>query len=166
MSLEGFLLFLVAAVSTMWLLWAAGRLNAAWLAAKARKQELEVKRVDLAMQLMKRGEELTRLKGADAVVTDRVATLRAHVSQKQMELASLVPPPPPEILVTSEYASSRDDKPWVVRLMSSRAGSDGTPPPLKQYLLWASDQHAAISRARNVISDEPGYEVQNVQRYV
>lgn len=170
MSFEGFLLFAVAAGSAIWLLWSAGRLNAAWLAAQKRKQELDRKRVDMAMHLMKRGEALMQLKGDDAGAAERVAALRALCAQKQKELAGFVPPPPPEIIVTSEYPASREDKAWVVLMApagASRPPNDGNPSdaPKKQYLVWAGDTNAAVSRARNVITDEPGYEVHSVQRY-
>jgi hypothetical protein len=161
-----FFLFLIAALSAAWLLWSAGRLNQAWLATQKRKQELDVRRVDMAMQLMRRGEDLMRLKGEDTGASERLSALRAHCTQRQNELAAFKPPPPPEIIVTSEYASSRDDKAWVVKLMPTGSRTEGEAVPAKQYLLWAGDHGAAISRARNVIGDEPGYEIQQAQRYV
>ena len=169
MNIEGFALLAGAAGSIVWLLWGIGRLNEAWAAAQKRKVELDQKRVDMAMQLMKLGEELMRLKGTEAGDGERLTALQALCTQKQKELAEFVPPPPPEILVTSEYAASKEDRAWLVlagRGAAARpSGSANGAAAQKQYLLWATDHNAALNRARHVVSDEPGYEIMDVHRY-
>lgn len=141
-----------------WLLWALNRLSMAWTAAQNRIKELDQKRVDMARSLMKLGEELLRLKQDEAESNQKLAAVRTQCAAKQKEVAEFVAPPPQEIMVSSEYPSARDDKPWVVSLV--RAGSAP-----RQYLVWASDHASALNRGRYVLSDEPGYEVSGAQRY-
>ncbi|HEX9463565.1 MAG TPA: hypothetical protein VGB82_13285 [Alphaproteobacteria bacterium] len=166
MSLDGFLLFVFAIASTFWLMWALGRLNGYWIAATKRKRELNAQRVGMRAQLLNYGKELVRLQSADAETAERLAELRADCAKRQKELAAVVPRAPPEITVTSEYAPSKDDKAWIVQLSQpvSARGRGGA--NKKQYLVWAVDQGAAASRAHNIVSDEPGYEVQDVWRYM
>ena len=142
-----------------WLLWALNRLSAAWTAAQSRIKELDQKRVDMARDLMKVGEELIRLKQDESESGQKLAALRAQCTAKQKEVVEFAPPAPQEILVSSEYPSARDDKPWIVSLV--RAG--GSAP--RQYLVWAADHAGALNRGRYVLSDEPGYEIAGAQRY-
>jgi len=165
MTVEGFALFAGAAGSILWLIWGLSRLNEAWSQAQKRKVELDQKRVDMAMQLMKRGEELIRLKGDEAGAAEKLASLKALCAQKQKELQELVPPAPAEILVTSEYASSKEDRAWLVILTPGGAIRVGDGVTKKQYLLWATDHNAALNRARHVVREEPGYEIADVYRY-
>lgn len=142
-----------------WLLWALNRLSGAWTAAQTRIKEFDQKRVDLARTLMKLGEELIRLKQDEAERGQKLAAVRAQCTAKQKELTEFVPPPPQEIMISSEYPAARDDKAWVVSLVRSAGGGQ------KQYLVWAGDHAAALSRGRHVLSDEPGYEIAAAQRY-
>jgi len=165
MTIEGFALFAGAAGSILWLVWGLGRLNQAWSQAQKRKVELDQKRVDMAMQLMKRGEELMRLKGDEAAAAERLAALKALCAQRQKELQEFVPPAPAEIIVTSEYASSKEDRAWLVILAPGGAARTAEGVAKKQYLLWATDHNAALNRARHVVREEPGYEIADVYRY-
>ncbi len=162
MSFDGLLGVVLVAAAAVWLLWSLNRLSLTWTAAQSRIGELDQKRVDMARGLMKFGEELIRLKQDEKQTTDKLAALRAQCTAKQKELAELVPPAPQEILVSSEYPSARDDKAWLVMLVRN-SGSDAI--AQKRYLVWAADHAAALSRARHVLAEEPGYEVANAQRY-
>ena len=162
MSFGGIIGVSAVLAAAVWLLWSLNRVSLAWTAAQNRIKELDQQRIDAARSLMKVGEELIRLKQEEKASQDKLAAARAQSAAKQKELAAFVPPPPQEIMISSEYPSARDDKPWIV-LLARSSGSDAV--AQKHYLVWASDHATALSRARYVLADEPGYEVVNAQRY-
>lgn len=163
MSFGGLIAIAGIGAAALWLLWALNRASLAWNAVQNRVNELDQKRVDMARGLMKIGEELIRLKQDEKETGDKLATLRAQVSAKTKELTEFVPPPPQEILISSEYPSTRDDKAWIVSLAKSVNADASTH---KLHLIWAGDHAAAANRARGVLGDQAsGYEIANIQRY-
>lgn len=159
---EGTIGFVAVLAAAAWLLWSGNRLMLAWTAAQNRIKALDQKRVDLARELMKFGEELIRLKQDERESNEKLAALRAQAAERQKELAAVTPPPPEEIMVSSEYPAARDDKPWIVQLVRT-GGTDGS--GRRQYLVWAADHASALVRARHVLADEPGCEIVSAYRY-
>jgi hypothetical protein len=163
MSFDGLIAVVGILAAAMWLMWGFSRISAAWTAVQKRVQELDQKRIEMARGLMTIGEELIRLKRDEKETGDKLAGLRAQVAAKTKEMAEFVPPPAQEILVSSEYPSTRDDKAWIVAVARSNGGDTAR---RRQYLVWASDQAGAQNRARTVLADQAsGYEIAAVQRY-
>ena len=149
--------------AALWLLWAVNRISLAWTAVQNRVKELDQKRVDMARGLMTVGQEMIRLKQDEKETGDKLASLRAQVAARTKELAEFVQPPAQEILISSEYPSTRDDRAWIIALAKSANADASTH---KLYLVWAVDHATASSRARSVLGDQAsGYEIANVQRY-
>jgi len=149
--------------AALWLMWGINRLTLAWTAVQTRVKELDQKRVDMAREMMKFGEVLVRHKRDEQEANDKLGGLRAQIAAKTKEIAEFVPPPPQEILVTSEYPSTRDDKAWIVSMVRPNGADQGNQ---RQYLVWAGDHATALNRARSTLAEQAsGYEVSNAQRY-
>jgi hypothetical protein len=147
--------------AAVWLMWGINRLMLAWAAVQNRVKELDQKRIDMARELMKIGEELMRHKRDEKETGDKLAGLRAQIAAKTKELAEFVAPPPEEILVSSEYPSTRDDKAWIISVARPNSAD-----PRRQYLVWAGDNAGAQNRARTALTDlASGYEIVGVQRH-
>ena len=163
MSFDGLIAVAGILAAAVWLMWGINRLMAAWTAVQNRVKELDHKRIDMARELMKFGDELLRQKRDEKETGDKLATLRAQISTKTKEIAGFVPPPAQEILVSSEYPSTRDDKAWIIAVARSNGGN---PPSRRQYLVWARDHAGAQNRAHTVLADQAsGYEIAAIQRY-
>jgi hypothetical protein len=163
MSFDGLIGVAGTLAAAVWLLWGINRLSLAWAAVQARVKELDQKRVDMAREMMKFGEVMMRHKRDEAETSDKLTVLRAQVAAKTKELAEFVPPPPQEILIPSEYPSTRDDKAWIVSMVRPNGADEAHP---RQYLVWAGDHGAAMNRARSTLADQAfGYEATNAQRY-
>src|SRR5215472_4535748 len=114
MSFEGVLAMAGILAAAAWLMWGINRLMQAWAAVQARVKELDQKRVDMAREMMKFADVMLRHKVDEKETNDKLATLRGQIAAKTKEIAEFVPPPPQEILIPSEYPSTRDDKAWIV----------------------------------------------------
>ena len=149
--------------AVVWLMWGINRLSVAWSAVQTRVKELDQKRVDMAREMMKFGEALLRHKRDEQEASEKLRALRAQITAKTKEIAEFVPPPPQEILITSEYPSTREDKAWIVSMVRPNGADGGNP---RQYLVWAGDQTAALNRARSTLTEQAfGYEPASAQRY-
>jgi hypothetical protein len=163
MSFEAVIAIAGVLAAAVWLMWGINRLSLAWSAVQARVKELDQKRVDMAREMMKFGEVLLRHKRDEKEANDKLAALRAQIAAKTKEIAAFVPPQPQEILITSEYPSTRDDKAWIVSMVRPNGADEGNP---RQYLIWAGDHGAALNRARSTLTEQAfGYEPTNAQRY-
>ena len=163
MSFDGVIGVAGILASAVWLMWGINRLTLAWTAVQTRVKDLDQKRVDMARELMKFGEALLRHRRDEKETSDKLGTLRAQIAAKTKELAEFVPPPPPEILISSEYPSTRDDKAWIVSMARPNSADAGSP---RQYLIWAGDHASATGRARTALAEQSsGYEIANIQRY-
>ncbi|MBV8535739.1 MAG: hypothetical protein JO128_09110 [Alphaproteobacteria bacterium] len=163
MTFEGVIAIAGTLAAAVWLMWGINRLSLAWTAVQARVKELDQKRVDMAREMMKFGEVLLRHKRDETEASDKLGVLRGQVAAKTKELSEFVPPPPQEILITSEYPATRDDKAWIVSMVRPNGADAGNP---QQYLVWAGDHAAALNRARSTLADQAsGYEASNAQRY-
>lgn len=163
MSFDGVIAVAGILAAAVWLMWGVNRLMLAWAAVQTRVKELDQKRVDMAREMMKFSDVLLRNKRDEKETSDKLAALRGQVAAKTKEIAEFVPPPPREILVPSEYPSTRDDKAWIVSMARPNGADEGSP---RQYLVWAGDHVAAMNRARTTLAEQAfGYEVANAQRY-
>jgi len=163
MSFEAVIAIAGILAAAVWLMWGINRLSLAWSAVQTRVKELDRKRVDMAREMMKFGEALLRHKRDEQEASEKLRALRAQITAKTKEIAEFVPPPPQEILITSEYPSTHDDKAWIVSMVRPNGADEANP---RHYLIWAADHGAALNRARSTLTEQAfGYEPSNAQRY-
>lgn len=167
LDIETFALVIGVVVTGMWLAAGFARLSSAWAVGDRRARELKLAQQREARRLLRNVQELQRLN--DEIKTAKTSATNAASEQvsKQKELDAVVPPPPPPIYVTSEFPAARRDQPWVIHLRRSATAKLRNPngEDHRYFLLWAADHPAALARGRQVLSSDPGYDVEGARRY-
>ena len=137
-----------------WFTWYMRRVQLQWDAGQDRITALGQRLRQLQGELAGERQTLERLASDTKAAKRQAETARRDEKAVRQQQRDTVPPRPIEILVPLEFSASSKDTPWLIRL-TQRFNTPFQPPsqPPRPVLIWASGDHSAMSRARQIAGE-------------
>lgn len=149
---------------TVWIFVGLSRLQAAWELSQRQTSEVRHALTAAGLKLLRDLETIEKLESETNRVKEDAAAAIREQAERHQTVARSTRAAPAEISVTSEYPTSRQDKPWIVEFTrdseSPRQPWEREPPT---SLLWAPTQAAALARGRQMADAYKTYGVGSVR---
>jgi hypothetical protein len=148
------ILWLGLAAFGFWLTWYLRRVQLTWDAGEERLTRLGQRMRQAQGELAAETALLEGVMGDIKAARRQTEQARRDEKTVRQQQKNTRAPHPLEILVPSEYSSSAKDTAWLIRF-TPRFNTPFQPPsqPLRPVLIWASGNHTAMSRARQIAGE-------------
>jgi len=165
-NVDKFALVAALVFASAWLLVGIARLQFAWTAATRQNAGLKQQQVNEAKELLKVAQEVLQLEAEIKEARDGLAAANKEEADKNKALSARPADASPEIIVNSEFPSSRRDLPWVAHLKRTGAAARNNPGPSnhRYVLVWAADHPGAVGRSRQLVAGSD-FEVEGLRRF-